>query len=435
MHQALPRPGGSEPSFVPRHGRRGGLLGQIRTTLQRLLGSTGISGHKSSASASSSLRNLLLALLALFTLYTFVSLVTTPEGYNYKTGIPVIGGGPDSVHVAFSRQPYIYPNIANEDLKDKDGASRDRQAVTQYTQVVYRDGGKAKPVTQANIVKGHAPFVRSAPHKPRTVIVMGLDGTDAARADSELSLTILQNRLEYAKMHDFGLYARLTQDFLNPLSGHGISPENYENWAKLEIIRAAMQAFPDADRIWWLDSNAVISNFDFNIETQLCDPVMLDKIMLRDVAVIPPNGIIHSYKRVPARDVQFLVTQDDAGLTSASMVISNDQYGQVLMDYWRDPLQYKYEDFRKQQPGNPENAALTHMAQWHPTVLSKAAIIPARILAARAFDGEVLKDVQYAPGDFVRLVPCHSAYQCPSQWLEALLESHPKGVKGAAKIV
>lgn len=418
MHQALPRPGGSENSFVPRNGRSGGLLGQIRSTAQRIAGPS--FNHRGS---SSNLRALLVGLAILLSIYTFVSMVTTPAGYTYKTGIPVLGGGPDSIKVAYSKQPYIYPTIANEDLKLKEGASKDRQAVTQYTQVIYRDGGKAKPVTQANIVKGHAPFTKSSPGKPRTVIVIGLDGTDAARADSELSLSIVQNRLNYAKKHGFGIYARFYQDFLNPLSGHGIAPENYENWAKFEIIRAAMQAFPDADRIWWLDSNALIANDKFNVETDLCDPAKLEKVMLRDVPVIPPSGIIHSYKRVPARDIQLLLTQDDAGLTSASMIISNDQYGQVITDYWRDPLQYKYEDFRKQQPGNPENAALTHMAQWHPTVLSKAAIIPARILAARAFDGEVLKDVQYSPGDFVRLVPCHSAYQCPTQWLEAMHET------------
>ncbi|ODQ67345.1 hypothetical protein NADFUDRAFT_49778 [Nadsonia fulvescens var. elongata DSM 6958] len=364
MHAALPRPGGVEfPSSSAFTVRRNKFVASIKRFISR--GSSNF---------------IPIILIFIFLLYIFSGSKYSSNRYSNRA----VSNG--SQKVFYSKEPYIFPSF-----------SPDVEGVGSTTAVLYKGTKKSSP---------------------KIIVVTGFDRN---MGGVDFHKEVLANRLTYAQKHGYGVYGRYFQDYKQFIEHHGITRDKIGNWAKFFIIRDAMLAFPDAERIWWLDLNVVITNDNINLEEHVLDPKVLDTIMLRDQALIPPESIIHTYKRVPADQIKFVVTQDDKGLSASSFVVSNDLYGRVLMDYWRDPLQMKYGAYRDQQPSSPENAALTHLVQWHPTILSKVALVPGRYLASRAREGVLVKDNGYVEGDLTYVLPndCFGL-QCVTKWRSIL---------------
>lgn len=236
---------------------------------------------------------------------------------------------------------------------------------------------------------------------PSTVMVVGLDSDKSNQTYLE---EVLKDRLSYASKHGYGLYARYLKDFANE-----IEEQSNIQFAKVSLMREAMFAFKDAKWLWWLDQDAVIMMPSYDIEKELLDPMRLNNIMLRDVPIMPPECVVHTYKRVPGDQIRFIATQNDRGISTASFIVSNDPYfGQVLFDYWMDPLHRSYAGFRDFGGHNGYvDASLTHMVQWHPAFLSRMAVVPHSILGTPPEHGIELKGQGYQWPGFIYLL--HSA--------------------------
>ena len=74
-------------------------------------------------------------------------------------------------------------------------------------------------------------------------------------AGDHLLLRFLKNKLDYCRLH--GIQLLYNRDFLQP------AMSSY--WAKIPIVRAAMLAHPEAEWIWWVDSDAVFTDMDFSL--------------------------------------------------------------------------------------------------------------------------------------------------------------------------
>ncbi|CAL4987643.1 unnamed protein product [Urochloa decumbens] len=74
-------------------------------------------------------------------------------------------------------------------------------------------------------------------------------------AGDHLLLRFLKNKLDYCRLH--GIKLLYNRDFLHP--------SMTSLWAKIPIVRAAMLAHPDAEWIWWVDSDAVFTDMDFSL--------------------------------------------------------------------------------------------------------------------------------------------------------------------------
>jgi len=90
----------------------------------------------------------------------------------------------------------------------------------------------------------------------RVVMVSGSQPEPCpGEAGDHLLLRFLKNKLDYCRLH--GIELLYNRDALQPaMTGY---------WAKIPIVRAAMLAHPEAEWVWWVDSDAVLTDMDFSL--------------------------------------------------------------------------------------------------------------------------------------------------------------------------
>lgn len=242
--------------------------------------------------------------------------------------------------------------------------------------------------------KNHGKKVFKGSKSPELVIVTGLDFEK-----NELSyLTkIGQNRVDYAQRQNYGVYIRWLQEF-SPLL------EDYQNelnkkWVKLMMMRLAIHLFPELRYFWYLDQDSLIMNQDIDIITYMLTPDLLDPIIIKEQPIIPPNGLIKTYKTTTSDDVSLILTQSENKIETSSFILINDIYGKSLLEFWSNPLFRQYSNFPLK-----DESAISHILQWHPVLLSKTAIVPIRTMnsihSALELSNKVDK-LHYQLGDLV----------------------------------
>lgn len=70
-----------------------------------------------------------------------------------------------------------------------------------------------------------------------------------------LLLRCFKNKVDYCRIHGYDIF--YNNAFLNP------KMKTY--WAKIPLIRASMLAHPEAEWIWWMDSDAIFTDMDFKV--------------------------------------------------------------------------------------------------------------------------------------------------------------------------
>jgi mannan polymerase II complex MNN11 subunit len=185
-----------------------------------------------------------------------------------------------------------------------------------------------------------------------------------------------------------------------------------ESWAKVVAMRHALTLFPDCKYIWFLDQHAYIMNPSLTIENHVMNRQRLEDLMIKDLPVVPPDSIIRTFSHLRGDEVDFVLSQDRDGLSASSFVIRNGEWAEFFLDTWFNP-HYRSYNFQKAEThalvgiprtGKGKLVLFTnrhlqeHIVQWHPTILSKMAIVPQRIL--NAYDQDESGD-KYENGDMV----------------------------------
>ncbi|EPE06466.1 glycosyltransferase family 34 protein [Ophiostoma piceae UAMH 11346] len=254
--------------------------------------------------------------------------------------------------------------------------------------------GKPKSPSAAELNKGFKADFSAATENfasfgkaPNVVLVTVFDETNYHRAYLD---TVRENRRLYAKKHGYGTFAPKVGYY--DLNGGPLS------WTKVVAMRHALTMFPESTYFWFLDQNAFIMNMDVSIESDVMGAAKLDALMMKDFPIVPPDSIIKTFGHLKGQDVEFLLTQDYEGLSTSSFVIRNGEWAKFLFETWFDPL-YRSYNFQK-----AETHALEHIVQWHPTILSKIALVPQRTLNAYSKNE---RGAKYEAGDLsVRVVGC-----------------------------
>ncbi|CAK9438565.1 uncharacterized protein LODBEIA_P27890 [Lodderomyces beijingensis] len=216
---------------------------------------------------------------------------------------------------------------------------------------------------------------KSLANYPDVVIVTAIDFN---KYSLDGLTKIVQNRVDYAYHQKYGVYVRWAAEFIPQLGSMGaLNEEQKAKWVRLFCLQAARLAFPHTKWFWYLDENALLMDMSISIDKILLSPESLNKQMLRDQPLIPPHGLIKTYKSTKAEGIKLIVTQSDKMIETNSFFVKNDAFGKALIEIWSDPLYKNYPSF----PHGPDSA-LTHMLQWHPFVLSKTAIVRAKLIAA-----------------------------------------------------
>lgn len=217
---------------------------------------------------------------------------------------------------------------------------------------------------------------------PQTVMVTVLNRTNVS---TDYIDRVIENRRSYAQTHNYGLFIRDISDY--PI---GNVPGS---WARIPALRHAMSVHKYSEYFWYLDQDAIIMNPTISIEKDIMQPARLDRLLRRDVPIVPPDSIIKTYRHVPAERVQLVVTQDKAGLSSGSIIVRSGEWAKFFLDAWYDPM-FRFYNFAK-----AEQHALEHIVQWHPTILTKLGLIHQNSMNSYSPHSKAGK--AYEEGDFV----------------------------------
>lgn len=79
-----------------------------------------------------------------------------------------------------------------------------------------------------------------------------------------------------------------------------------------------------------------------SIEQIVLNEPNLEEVMLKDHPIQIPDGAIKTKSSLKGRDVHLILTQDEDGISSDSMVIRSGAWGLFLLDAWFDPLYRSY---------------------------------------------------------------------------------------------
>ncbi|KAM5350477.1 hypothetical protein ACJ41O_006982 [Fusarium nematophilum] len=233
--------------------------------------------------------------------------------------------------------------------------------------------------------KGPTPYREHVPSGNPPVVVLTV--LDNRQYGSTYLQSIQDNRELYAAKHGYEAMVVKATDYET-----GKSPRT---WARIIAMRHALSSYPDAKFIWYLDQNAYIMDLDRKLEEHVTDAAKLESLMIKDWPIVPPDSIIKTFTHLKGNDAALIISQDDAGLVTNSLILRNGDWAKFFVETWMDPL-YRSYNFQK-----AERHALEHIVQWHPTILSKLALVPQRTFASYARNKE---GNSYRDGDFVALM-------------------------------
>jgi mannan polymerase II complex MNN11 subunit len=200
-----------------------------------------------------------------------------------------------------------------------------------------------------------------------------------------------------------------------------VSPSS---WSLIPAIRHALTLHPDIDFVWSLSPHALITNITLSLHDHIFSP--LPSLMRKDIPVVPPDSVIHTFSHLKPSQAYLILTQDIDNLVHTSFLLRNtrtlpvandqsrDTWTHYLLDAWFDPL-YRAYAFQK-----AENHALEHIVQWHPTILAKVVVVDQRLMNSYNFQTSMITDPEtnkirnvdsmWQPGDLlVNLKGCTDA--------------------------
>nr|GMC57626.1 putative glycosyltransferase 7 [Ipomoea batatas] len=90
----------------------------------------------------------------------------------------------------------------------------------------------------------------------RVLVVTGSQASPCKNpVGDNLLLRLFKNKVDYCRLHGYDI-------FYNTVLLH---PKMFSYWAKVPTVRAAMLAHPEAEWIWWVDSDAAFTDMDFKL--------------------------------------------------------------------------------------------------------------------------------------------------------------------------
>ncbi|KAL9241627.1 hypothetical protein vseg_015717 [Gypsophila vaccaria] len=140
--------------------------------------------------------------------------------------------------------------------------------------------------------------------KERIVMVTGSSPNPCKAAIGDhLQLRLFKNKVDYCRIHGHDVF------YNNVLLHQGM----FGYWAKYPVVKAAMLAHPEAEWIWWVDSDAVFTDMDFALP--------LEKYKAKNLIVYGWEEGVLKHKSTMA-------------LNAGVFLIRNCQWSMDLLDHW-----------------------------------------------------------------------------------------------------
>lgn len=201
---------------------------------------------------------------------------------------------------------------------------------------------------------------------------------DEATMSKEYVEIIKENRDDYAKRHGYKNF------YTNITTYSHLTKPSPSSWSMIPALRHSLTLYPEVDYIWYLTPHALIMKPHVSLYEHVL--VNLTNLMQKDVPVVPPDSVIHTFSHLKPSQVFLILSQDGDNVAHTSFILRNtnkmpvpydqpkENWAHYFLDAWFDPL-YRAYAFQK-----AENHALEHIVQWHPTVLAKLAMVDQRLI-------------------------------------------------------
>lgn len=200
---------------------------------------------------------------------------------------------------------------------------------------------------------------------PPVVIVTVFDEQHMSKAYIE---RIKANREDYAARHGY-------TNFFTSISNYTRYTEpSPSSWTLIPALRHALTNFPSAAYLFSLSPHALIMSPSLSLHKHLLAPDRLESLMQKDIPVVPPDSVIHTFSHLKGEKIDLILSQDAESLSHGSFILRTGEWAKFFLDTWFNPL-YRTYNFQK-----AEGHALEHVVQWHPTILAKIVLVPQRIM-------------------------------------------------------
>ncbi|KAL9107984.1 MAG: hypothetical protein Q9227_007199 [Pyrenula ochraceoflavens] len=205
---------------------------------------------------------------------------------------------------------------------------------------------------------------------------------DEEKTDPTYMRKIKNNREDYALRHGYRNFYANTHAYTN------YTKNAPDSWTLVPAIRHAMTLHPHSTFFFSLSPHSLIMQPSLSLDEHILKPSRLESLMIKDIPVVPPDSVIHTFSHLKGNKVDLVLTQDSENLGLGSFILRQGDWARYFLDAWFDPL-YRAYNFQK-----AEGHALEHIVQWHPTILAKLTLVPQRIMNAYNMDRRKADDPQ-----------------------------------------
>ncbi|PWA55684.1 Galactosyl transferase [Artemisia annua] len=140
----------------------------------------------------------------------------------------------------------------------------------------------------------------------RVFIITGSQSTPCTGPSGDhILLRTYRNKVDYCRIHGYDI-------FYNNVK---LDPNMPGGWGKLPAVRATMVAHPEAEWIWWLDEDTVITDMEYKIPFLQYEGY---------------NFVLHGWP------IEVYEKKSWLGLNDGSFLIRNCQWSLDLLDMWAD---------------------------------------------------------------------------------------------------
>ncbi|KAH7282769.1 hypothetical protein KP509_35G047000 [Ceratopteris richardii] len=146
--------------------------------------------------------------------------------------------------------------------------------------------------------------VRNGDDTPKMILVTGSQPSACENpVGDHVLLMYAKNKMDYCRIHGIDMFYNMAH----------LDSEMSGFWAKLPILRKLMLAHPDVEWLWWMDSDAVITDMAFKLPMAKYSEY---------------NMVLHGWDHMVYEKRNWI------GLNTGSFLIRNSQWSMDLLDAW-----------------------------------------------------------------------------------------------------
>jgi mannan polymerase II complex MNN11 subunit len=118
------------------------------------------------------------------------------------------------------------------------------------------------------------------------------------------------------------------------------------SWTLIPALRHALTKYPHTAHFFSLSPHALIMSPSLSLQKHILAPSKLESLMQKDVPIVPPDSVIHTFSHLKGDKVDLVLTQDAENLSHGSFILRRGEWAKFFLDTWFNPL-YRAYNFQK----------------------------------------------------------------------------------------